>query len=157
DRTESGQDRKRQRHPSAEEQPAEHVAAVAVGAKQQERRTSIVSRQQAPAAEPSKRNSLGSILLELLLEAIDKCPSVNERRAKPPVAIDDAWPGRRRVQQVWKSIGGSVRRHQRCADGASHEKADERPTGLSREHGDRRWREPRPRAACRRRAAASRW
>ena len=132
-RAERRRHREAERRARAEQQPREHVAAVAVGAEQQQRRGVFVRRPHEVAArEPRERHARRSILLVALFELIHEVPAIDERRVPRAVGAGDADDGRRRVQQAGEMRVHRVRRGDRRGDRRQQRERDERDAEAAR-------------------------
>jgi hypothetical protein len=103
------------------------VAAVAVGAEQQQGRAAYVGRlSQASAHEPCDRHRMGSILLVALLELAEAVPRIDERRAPGAAGVGDTERRRRGVEQIGEPGVGIVRRNPRRKERGQCDSAERR-------------------------------
>ena len=146
---------------------AEHVAAVAVPAEQQQRGAGVARRpHEVTAGQPRERHAVRQVGFVCLFELIDQPPGVDERRVPAAALIDDVRPRGRHVQQAAEMIVHCVRRQNGRANGRQQREGDEHDakaasdghdaSGIQRRsrsvigaHGDPPGRAPRPTAACR--------
>ena len=137
---ERGEDRQRQREPGAVHETREDVAAVAVGAEQQQRRAALgIGGHEHPAGKPAQRHTLGGDLVEPPFEAAHHALAVDEGRAR--AGVPQPHRRGRRIEQVGEPAVRRVRRepgrgHGRERDhgqdhhaGAPHDTASSRTRG----------------------------